>query len=84
MTPFRFAPPAADDWAHAAKDCADGLGPAPVKANLGFVYVTEALAEDLGSILAYLRRKTGIEHWVGGVGMGICADSEEYFDRPAV
>ena len=84
MTPFKVAHAAADDWAHAAKACADGLGPAPVKANLGFVYVTEALAEDLGSILTYLRRKTGIEHWVGGVGMGICADAEEYFDRPAV
>ncbi len=84
MTPFSVAHAATDDWARAAKACADGLGGVPVEANLGFVYVTDALAEDLGSILTYLRQRTGIEHWVGGVGMGICAESEEYFDRPAV
>ena len=36
----------------------------------------------------YLRQRTGIDHWVGSVGMGICwhdgvGDVGEAFDRPA-
>lgn len=83
MPPFKVAHAAADDWAHAAKACADALD-AGAGATLGFVYVTDVLAGDLPSILTYLRQKTGVEHWVGTVGMGICANETEYFDRPAV
>lgn len=71
-------------WARAAKECADALMPLPAGANLGFLYATDHLAEDLASILGYLRQKTGIEHWVGTVGFGICAGATEYFDRPAL
>lgn len=87
----------AEDWAHAAKVCADGLlagGPAGGGGyNLGFIYVTDALVDDLTSILTYLRQKTGIEHWVGSVGVGIFANLGEgpgqlgvgeYFHRPAI
>jgi len=84
MPSFKVAHAAADDWAHAAKACADGLGDGAKGATLGFVYVTDLLAGDLSSILTYLRQKTGVEHWVGTVGMGICAGQTEYFDRPAV
>ncbi|HEX9703191.1 MAG TPA: FIST N-terminal domain-containing protein [Rhodospirillales bacterium] len=51
--------------------------------RLGFLYVTDVIAEDVGSILAYLRQATGVEEWVGSVGIGICASGAEYFDRPA-
>jgi len=81
---FKAAHTAADHWAHAAKACADALTPLPEGANLGFVYVTDRLAEDFGSILAYLRQKTGIEHWVGSVGIGISGNDTEYFDRPGL
>lgn len=81
---FKVAHAVAEDWAHAAKACTDALGPVVGEATLGFVYVTDVLAADLQSVLTYLRQKTGIEHWVGTVGMGICAGGEEYFDRPAV
>ena len=91
---------AGEDWAHAAKVCADGLleaDPTPGY-TLGFLYVTDLLAEDMGSILTYLRQKTGIAQWVGSVGIGICANrgesadniipddqnAAEYFNRPAV
>lgn len=81
---FKAAHSAADHWAHAAKACVDSLLPLPAGANLGFVYSTDRLAEDFGSILAYLRQKTGIEHWVGSVGIGICGNDTEYFDRPGL
>lgn len=81
---FKAAHTAADHWAHAAKACVDALLPLPAGANLGFVYATDRLAEDFSSILAYLRQKTGIEHWVGSVGIGICGNDTEYFDRPGL
>jgi small ligand-binding sensory domain FIST len=88
MTAFKVVHTQADDWAHAAKICADGLVEEAGGFNLGFVYATDKLADDLPSILTYLRQKSGIEHWVGSIGMGICAISpeggREYFDRPAL
>ncbi|MEO5336992.1 MAG: FIST C-terminal domain-containing protein [Magnetospirillum sp. WYHS-4] len=84
MTLFRSSHAAADDWAHAAKACADGLLPLPSGANLGFVYATDHLAADLGSVLTYLKQKTGIADWVGSVGLGIMGDGTEYFDELAV
>ena len=88
MTAFKVVHTQGEDWAQAVKICADGLIDAAEDFNLGFLYATDRLAEDLPSILTYLRQKTGIEHWVGSVGAGICAISEEasgeYFDLPAL
>lgn len=84
MTPFKVAHAAAEDWAHCAKECADGLGAAAQNANLGFVYITDDLAEDFSSILTYLRQKTGIGCWIGSAALGICAGDREYFDQPAM
>ena len=87
MTPFRFAHSDKGDWSRIAKDLANGLalegGPSPGRAGLGFLYVTDAIADDLGGVLAYLREATGVAQWVGSVGIGICAGGAEYFGRPA-
>ena len=71
------------DWASCAKACLDDLGAVPPGANLGFLYATDLLAEELSSLLAFLRGKSGIEHWVGSVGLGIAAGDTEIYDRPA-
>ena len=84
MRPFRTAHAAAEDWAHAAQACVDGLGEGPFEGCLGFVYATDLLAGDLSHVLDYLHRGTGVVRWVGSVGTGICAGSEAYFDRPAM
>ncbi len=86
MTSFTFSHAEADDWAGLAKNLADGLNAGPGNAagdRLGFIYVTDMMADELGSILTYLRQTTGVEDWVGSVGIGICASGVEYFDRPA-
>lgn len=85
-SPLRFAAAHArgDGWAAVAKSCADQLDPLPAGANLGFVYVTDALSGDLGSILTFLRERTRIADWVGSVGMGVCASGQEYFGEPAL
>jgi small ligand-binding sensory domain FIST len=92
--PFRIAITGGDSWASAAKELETGLAgleARPGRQNLGFLYVTDALAEDFGSIVSYLRQKTGVHHWVGSVGMGIAAvapDADgrwaghEWFGRP--
>ncbi len=80
---FRTAQ-ATGTWHKAAKACVTELGDVRGAANLGFVYVTDALADDLPSILTYLRETTGIADWVGTIGVGVCGTEAEYFDVPAI
>jgi len=72
------------DWRVAARACLEALGPGVGDANLAFVYVTDHFAAHFGAIAANLRDATGIAHWVGSVGLGICATGTEYFDQPAL
>ena len=81
--PFRLAVSKGQDWKAAAKDCLDQLG-AIDGANIGFLYLTDALVEDMSSILTLLRGITGIEEWVGSVGIGIIAGQEEIIAEPAL
>lgn len=71
-------------WNSAVAQCLLQLGDISPQANLGFVYVTDIFADLLQDILAHLRNKTGVEHWVGTVGIGICAGDREYHQTPAV
>lgn len=71
-------------WGSLAKAGLEALGEAPEGANLGFVYATDALAPHLGSIVTFLRERTGIAQWVGTVGAGIVANGHEFYDRPAL
>ena len=82
MGPFKVVHSDAGDGA--AESCVRQLHPLPEGANLGFLYVTDLLADRLEDILAQLKESTGIAHWVGGVGMGICAADRGYFARPAM
>lgn len=81
---IRAAHGAASDWRVAAGACLDELGPDAGSANLAFVYVSDHFAAQFGEISAFLRDATGIAHWVGSVGLGICATGTEYFDQPAM
>mgnify|MGYP001261915753 CR=1 FL=1 len=84
MTAFRFGHAAAQDWEAAVDACLAQIGAAPAAANLGFVYAADALSEDLALILDRLQTATGVRHWVGTVGVGICATGVEYYGDPAV
>ncbi|WP_295588233.1 FIST N-terminal domain-containing protein [uncultured Lamprocystis sp.] len=83
MHPFQFAHAEGADWRVIADDCLDRLGPVPTGANLGFLYVTDSLADELGDLLAHVRTATGVQAWVGAVGIGICATGVEYYEEPA-
>ncbi|MCB2262602.1 MAG: FIST C-terminal domain-containing protein [Candidatus Thiosymbion ectosymbiont of Robbea hypermnestra] len=84
MTGFSFGHAAGADWREAADRCLTNLGPVPATGNLGILYITDSLADQMGEVLDRLRAATGVAHWVGAVGTGICATGIEYYDRPAV
>lgn len=71
------------DWQAALDDCLRQIGEAG-NANLGFIYVTDALAGRLGDILRNLKQRTGVAHWVGSVGQAILCTGQEYYDQPAI
>lgn len=84
MNHFVFAHAAGRDWQEASRSCLAGLDTTPRGANVGFLYATDHCAEAMADILAGARRVTGVEHWIGTVGTGICASGREYHDQPAV
>lgn len=60
------------------------LGAIPAAASLGFLYVSDAFAGELDAILAFFRGATGVPHWTGSVGVGVCATGVEYLEEPAM
>jgi len=74
----------AADWQDALTSCLQQLGTVPPVANLGFVYVSDAYADVLQPILERLREATGVVHWTGTVGIGICATNREYHQSAAM
>ena len=81
---FRAAAAAAPRWQDAVGRIVVGLGTLGREHQLGFVYVTEAFAAALPEIEVLLRQSTGVPHWVGAAGMGVCGFRAEYFDEPAI
>ncbi len=53
-------------------------------AALAFIYATDVNATHLKAIVDGLRLHTGIPHWVGSIGLGICCTGHEFYDEPAV
>jgi small ligand-binding sensory domain FIST len=81
---FAFGHASSASWRSAVESCLAQCGPAARNATLGFVYATDTFADHLGEIVELLRRQTGVEHWVGSVGCGVCASGREYLDEPAL
>ena len=82
MSEFRAGHGTGEDWREAANACARQLGSGP--GTLGFLYVTDVIADHYEAVLDVLRDKTGVEHWVGSTGVGVCATGVEFLDQPAV
>lgn len=56
----------------------------PHQAQLGFLYIASELAAATDRIVDCLREGSGIPHWVGCVGMGLCSNGRETYDEPAI
>lgn len=81
---FRYGHSAEPQFEQAIQACLAQIGEVPAAANLGFMYVTDAFAAHMSGILAQARQATGVRHWVGSVGIGVCATDHEYLDCPAM
>ncbi len=88
MHSFPYAHAAADDWREALaqimEPLADLPAPEPGLSRLGFVYATDPLTPHLDEVLRSLRDASGVTHWVGAVGIGICATGIETYEQPAI
>ena len=85
---FRAAWGAGPDVGVAARACAERLGRAE-GCGLGVLYVSDAAAHDLAGISRLIAESSGVERWIGGVGVGVCAAALgeapfESHDGPAV
>lgn len=90
MDRFRFGHGAHPDWREAAATAVAALTLPPDDPRtagteaLGIVYATAAFTPHLGELLDWLRGSTGVSHWTGGVGLGVCCGPTEYDDEAAV
>ena len=82
MSRFAFGHAAGASWRDCLARCTAGLG-RPGR-GLGFVYFTDALVKDAAAILDGLREATGVDDWVGSVGIGVLATGAEYQGQPAI
>lgn len=81
---FRAAAASAASWQEAAAQVLQGLGEATANHRLGLLYVTPDFSDKLADIEIFMRQTTGVPHWAGTVGTGVCTTGQEYFGTPAI
>jgi len=81
---FLVAHASAAKWKDAASEIIVSLKNVTAEHRLGFLYVTDDYADSLKDISVFLKQNTGVPHWVGTVGFGICAPATEYFGKAAM
>ncbi|MGI9433936.1 MAG: FIST signal transduction protein [Geminicoccaceae bacterium] len=84
MKPFRAASGTGPDWLAACDACLEELDGLSPKANLGFVYASDPLAHAMDLISERLKDVTGIDHWVGTGGSGVCTTGRGVFDEGTI
>jgi small ligand-binding sensory domain FIST len=73
----------AADWKTATMICAEAVAPVEGPA-LGVVYGTPDMAPHMAHVVEMLAAVTGITHWVGGIGAGVCGAGQEFHDGYAL
>ena len=81
MALFPYAHVTGENWLDLCARAAATLGAAPPGSALGFVYLSDSLGKDLDNIIRWLRENTGVPHWVGGMGIGVCSAVREHYDE---
>jgi small ligand-binding sensory domain FIST len=71
------------DWEDLCQQVMARIAP-ETTARLGILYIADTLAADTDRIVDRLRERSGIPHWVGCVGMGLCSDGRETYAEPAL
>lgn len=81
---FRLAHATGAEPHELVRRCLAQLRPLPEHANLGFIYASDALARELETLLRLLKQGTGVQTWVGSVGVAVCVTGREYYDQPVL
>lgn len=89
ITSSQFASASATgaDWRECAKTVLEQLESVKTRDdsfNIGFLYISDALAEDGQSILTLFQSVLNIKNWLGAVALGVCAGDQAYIDEPAI
>lgn len=74
---FRGMAAQADSWKTATMICAEAVAPVEGPA-LGVVYATQDMAPHMADVIQLLAAVTGVPHWVGGIGAGVCGAGQEF------
>lgn len=65
-------------------ECMKQLGDIPAEANFAFLYLSDHLSEEADYVLNRLIQLSGIQHWIGTIGIALIASQQEYYDQPAM
>ena len=85
MTTFAHALATGSEWKAIIADIGAQLSRGDQSpSGLGFIYATEPLAPHFSDIVNTLRERTGVPHWVGCVGLGVCGAQGEHYEEPAL
>ena len=89
ITSSNFASSAASgtDWRDICRRILEDLEAAKTKDgqfNIGFLYVSDVLADDVEGILNLFKSVTGIKNWVGCIALGVCGQGADFVDQPAI
>lgn len=82
--PFLSACSAQPDWEQATAECIAQLTEQAQGMTLGFVYVSDGFSHLLQAIIEKLSSATGVDDWIGTVGLGICHGRREIYEQPAI
>ncbi len=84
IDPFRVALALDEDPAAAVDTIVRELAAKGQGGTVGFVYATDKLKGELGTIVDLLRERTGVANWIGTLGLGIIAGRQGIFNKPAL
>ncbi len=86
-TNFASTSASGKDWRDTSKKVLEQLESIRDKSddfNIGFIYISDHLADDATSIFHLFRSVLKIDNWVGSVGMGVIGCGQSYIDVPAI
>lgn len=82
--PFLSASAIGSDVQELVNLCVRDIGEPDPRYTLGFIYISDALFNQLPRLQSLLTAATGIEHWCGTLATAVCCNDQEYYDQPAV
>jgi small ligand-binding sensory domain FIST len=83
MSAFASALVVDPDWKNGVTSVLAELGELG-NADLGFVYIADPLSAHAEAIVASLRERTKVAHWIGSIGLGVSGRGRVEFDTPAL